>query len=70
MKLSLVGNLWTQEGSLAHWEPRLDIQEQMSTLFGTSQRVGKTICKKDSELTLRKHHEGVAHCANRAAETA
>jgi hypothetical protein len=56
--------------SLAHWRPCLDIQEQMSTLFATSQRVGRTICKNASELTLGKHHEGVAHCADGAAETA
>ena len=69
VKLSLVGNLWTQ-GSLAYQRSGLDIQEQMSTLFGTSQRVGRTIRKNDSELTLGKHHQGVAHCIDRAAETA
>ena len=42
----------------------------MSTLFATSQRVGRTIIKNLCELTLGKHNEGVAHCANRAAETA
>src|SRR5467141_3879 len=42
----------------------------MSTLFATSQRVGKTICPNAREPTLGKHYEGVADCAHRAAETA
>jgi hypothetical protein len=55
---------------LAYQVPCLDIQEQMSTLFATSQRVGRTICLNASELTLGKHHERVTYRAHRAAETA
>ena len=64
------GQLMDLRDCLAYQVPCLDIQEQMSTLFATSQRVGRTICKNASELTFGKHHEGVAHCTNRAAETA
>ena len=64
------GQLMDLTDRLAYQVPCLDIQEQMSTLFATSQRVGKTICSNASELTLGKYHEGAAYRAHRAVETA